>query len=59
VERKQSAEFSGPQILGERLLRLDRRTERGDDSRYISNQEMADKQLDKQLDQLQLMLSSS
>jgi hypothetical protein len=48
-------EFSGPQILGERLLRFDRRADEEMIRAYIRNQEMADKQLD----QMQLKLASS
>ena len=51
----QAAQFSWPQILGEGLLRFDRRAGEETIRAYIKNQESADKQLD----QLQLKLASS
>jgi hypothetical protein len=51
----QAAQFSWSQILGERLLRFDRRAGRGDDPRL--HQKSGD--ADKQLDQLQLKHVSS
>ena len=51
----QAPQFSWPQILGEGLLRFDRRAGEETIRAYIKNQESADKQLD----QLQLKLASS
>ena len=53
--RTEDAKFSGPQILGTRILCYDGRAGRGSDQDLLRNQELADQELD----QLELKISAA